>query len=155
MNPFRHIRSFFRKPPGIPLGVQVPAESAEHAVDFSHRWADKLDHYAAVRMEELGIPSQRIGSSDHDHGIAWCAFNPYERDGGGISTGGRINLDSGALNPDLLTEKYGKKAGKLWANSRYRDRQDALIAHEDEEYRTGDHQKALKAAPQTELPDRH
>src|SRR5208337_627833 len=44
------------------------------------------------------------------------------------------------------------KAGKLWANSRYRDRQDALIAHEDEEYRTGDHQKALKAAPQTELP---
>ena len=94
MNPFRHIRSFFRKPPGIPLGVQVPAESAEHAVDFSHRWADKLDHYAAVRMEELGIPSQRIGSSDHDHGIASFAFNPYERDGGGISTGGRINLDS-------------------------------------------------------------
>ncbi len=34
-----------------------------------------------------------------------------------------------ALNADLLTQEYGKRAGRLWAKSRYRDRQDALIAH--------------------------
>ncbi len=46
-------------------------------------------------MEELGIPLERIGSSDHDHGIAWAAFNPQERDGGGISPGGRITRTPG------------------------------------------------------------
>ena len=41
----------------------------------------------------------------------------------------------GALNPDLLTEKYGKKAGRLWAKSRYRDRQDALTRLSQERIR--------------------
>ena len=113
----------------------IPADPAEHAVDFAKRYAEKLDRFAAERMEELGIPLERIGSLDHDHGIAWAAFNPHERDGGGISPGGRINLDSGALNPDLLTEKYGKKAGRLWAKSRYRDRQDALTRLSQERIR--------------------
>ena len=86
-NPFK---SFFRrKPVGIPLGISVPVDPAEHASEFSHRWADKLDEFAAVRMEEFGIPKDRIGSSDHDHGIAWAAFNPYEGHAGGISPGGR------------------------------------------------------------------
>jgi hypothetical protein len=103
-------------------------------------------------MEELGIPGDRIGSNDRLHGLEGRAFNPYERDGGGISTGGRINIDSGLLNPDQITEQYGKKAGKLWAKSRLRDRQDALIAHEEEEWRTGSHDEAVKVAPETELP---
>jgi hypothetical protein len=148
-NPFKH---FFRKPVGFPLGQHVPADPADHAEDFGHRYAEDLDWQASLRMEALGIPRERIGSSDHDHGIKWCAFNPYERDGGGLSTGGRINLDSGALNPDQITERYGRGAGELWARSSLRDRQDALIAHEDAEWHTGDHEAALKAGPETELP---
>jgi hypothetical protein len=148
-NPFRR---FLRKPVvGFALGKYVPIDPADHAEDFAHRYFESLDWLASIRMEELGIPRDRIGSSDHDHGIAWCAFNPYERDGGGISTGGRINLDSGAFNPDQITAKYGKKAGKLWARSRVRDRQDALIAHEDTEWRTGTHEGAVRAGPRTAL----
>jgi hypothetical protein len=67
--------------------------------------------------------------NDHLHGLEGRAIHPYERDGGGISTGGRINIDSGLLNPDQISEQYGKKAGKLRAKSRLRDREDALIAH--------------------------
>jgi hypothetical protein len=98
MNPFRRFLDRFRKPVGFSPGVHVPADPAEHAIDFSRRWADKLDRYVAERMEELGISPERIGSSDHRHGIAWCAFNPYEDSGGGVSTGGRINVDSGVFN---------------------------------------------------------
>ena len=149
-NPFKH---FFRRPIGFPLGQHVPANPADHAENFAHRYADELDWQASLRMENLGIPKDRIGSSDHDHGIKWCAFNPYERDGGGLSTGGRINLDSGALNPELITEKYGKKAGMLWAKSRLRDRQDALLAHEEAEWRAGgDHDVAVRTAPVIDLP---
>jgi hypothetical protein len=82
-NPFKR-----RKPIGFPLGEHVPADSADHAEDFSHRYAERLDWLAGIRMEKLGIPDNRIGSSDHDHRIDWCAFNPFERDGGGIATGG-------------------------------------------------------------------
>ena len=56
--------------------------------------------------EALRIPDGRIGSNDHLHGLVGRAFNPYEREGGGISHVGQINIDSGVLNPDLLTEKY-------------------------------------------------
>ncbi len=89
-NPFSR---FFREPIGFPLDERVPANPADHAEDFAHRNFEPLDWQASLRMEELGIPKDRIGSSDHDHGIAWCAFNPYERDGGGIVTAGRINFD--------------------------------------------------------------
>jgi hypothetical protein len=152
MNPFRRIRDFFRWPIGIPLGIHVPADPAEHAADFGRRYAEPLDWQAAIHMEEMGIPSERIGSSDHAHGLAGRAFHPHERDGGGISPGGRINLDSGSLNPDLLTKDYGKRAGRLWARSRLRDRWDALVAHEDAEWRTDTHEGAVQTAPETDLP---
>ena len=48
-------------------------DPAAHAIDFSKRYAEPLDQYVTVRMEDLGIPKDRIGSSDHDHGIDWCA----------------------------------------------------------------------------------
>ena len=146
-------KGLFRASVGFTLGVHIPAEPADHAEDFAHRYAEPLDWLAAIRMEELGIPSERIGSSDHRHGLAGRAFNPYERDGGGISPGGRINLDSGSFNPDQITKQYGKRAGKLWAKSRLRDRWDALVAHEDAEWRMGgDHDAAVRGAPETELP---
>jgi hypothetical protein len=146
-------KGLFRPSVGFPLGDHVPADPADHAEDFAHRYAEPLDWLAAIRMEELGIPSERIGSSDHRHGLAGRAFNPYERDGGGISPGGRINLDSGSFNPNQITKQYGKRAGKLWAKSRLRDRWDALVAHEDAEWRMGgDHDAAVRVAPETELP---
>jgi hypothetical protein len=151
MNLIRRFLGLFRKQPGFPLGVHVPADPAEHAAQFAQTWREKLDQYAAVRMEELGIPAERIGSSDYRHGIAWCAFNPYENSGGGVSTGGRINVDSGVLNPDLMTEPYGKRAARTWRKSRLRDRIDAIITHELSEADHATHVAALKAAPKTEL----
>jgi hypothetical protein len=155
MNPFRRLRRFFRryKPIGFPLGQHVPADPADHAEDLAHRYAEPLDWQAGIHLQELGIPTDRIGSNDHDHGLVRAAFNPYERDGGGVTHAGQINFDSGSLNPQQITEKYGKRAGKLWAESRLRDRWDALAAHEDAEWRMGgDHEAAVRVAPETELP---
>lgn len=123
-----------------------PQDPAALADDFAHRWADKLDRYCAERMEALGLPPRKIGASDRARGIAWCAFNPHDRDGGNITTGDTVN--SGAINPDLLK---GKKGGHIWPKARLRDRIDAIIAHEWEEDRHGTHAEALKAAARTEL----
>jgi hypothetical protein len=145
-------KGVFRPPVGFPLGQHIPADPADHAEDFAHLYAGRLDWLAGIRMEELGIPSTRIGWSDHDHGLEGAAFNPHERDGGGLAPSGRINLDSGSFNPEQITRQYGKRAGKLWAKSRLRDRWDALVAHEDTEWRTGSHEGAVQAALETELP---
>jgi hypothetical protein len=153
MKSIRRFFNRFRDPVGIPLGVNVPADPADHAEDFAHRYAEPLDWQAGMHMEEMGIPSERIGSNDHARGLAGRAFNPHERSGGGISPGGRINLDSGSFNPELLTKDYGKRAGKLWAQSRLRHRWEALEAHKDAEWRMGgDHDAAVRVAPETELP---
>jgi hypothetical protein len=153
MNPIRRFLNRFRKLVGIPLGVNVPTDPADHAEDFSHRYGEPLDWHAGIHMEELGIHRDRIGSNDHDHGLEGRAFNPFEREGGGITHAGQVNLDSGSFDPGLLTKDYGKKAEKLWAKSRLRDRWDALIAHEDMEWRRGgDHDAAVRVAPDTDLP---
>jgi hypothetical protein len=98
-------------------------------------------------MRELGIPEDKIGASSREHGILRSAFNPYDRDGGGVTTG--ITVNSGVLNPDLLK---GEKGGRLWPMARVRDRIDAIIAHEWAEYQEGAHRAALKAAARTRLP---
>jgi hypothetical protein len=103
-------------------------------------------------MEELGIPDDRIGSDDLAHGLRGRAFNPYERSGGSNAPGGRVNVDSGILNPELLTEKYRRKTAKLWRKARLRDRLDAIIAHEISEADHGTHEAALETAPHTKLP---
>ena len=126
-------------------------DPAEHALDFARRYAEPLDRHCAVRMEELGIPRDRIGSSDHRHSIAWCAFNPYERDVGGLASGGRITVDSGVLNPERMAD-LGPPAPEAWRRSRLRDRIDAAIAHEDMEWRIGSHTAAVEHAPETQLP---
>jgi len=46
-----------------------PDDPADHAEDFSHRWADRLDQYIAERMVQLGIPPEQIGSSDYERGV--------------------------------------------------------------------------------------
>ncbi len=124
-----------------------PADPADHAEDFAHRWADKLDEYAAIRMVELGIPDAKIGATDPYRRKAWYAFDAEGRVGGSITTG--ITVDSGCLNPDLLK---GANGGRIWPKARLRDRIDAIIAHEYDEDRLGSHLQALKRAPRSGLP---
>jgi hypothetical protein len=147
-------KRLFRPPVGFPLGVHVRTEAADHAEDFARRYAEPLDWQVAIRMEELGIPNDRIGSSDRGHGLSGRAFNPYERDGGGNTPDGRLNLDSGILNPELFRQ-LGPEASTAYAKARLRDRMDAGIAHEYEEVKGGgDHVYAYEHAPDTELPIR-
>ena len=124
-----------------------PQDPADHAKDFAHRWADRLDEYCAIRMEELGIPPHLLGADDLRKDMRWCAFDAEGKEGGNI-TGG-ITVNSGVLNPDLLN---GEKGGDIGSKARLRDRIDAVIAHEFEESKTADHVAALKAAAKTELP---
>ncbi len=124
-----------------------PPDAADHAEDFAHRWADRLDEYCALRMEALGVPGHRIGDADPYRRTPWRAFVAEERTGGHITAG--ITVNSGVLNPDLLK---GRKGGRVWARARLKDRIDAVICHEFEEDRHGTHAAALKAAARTALP---
>jgi hypothetical protein len=145
-----------RRQPGMigtpPSARQVPADPAMHALDFSERYAEPLDYDVSQRMLDLGIDPAQIGMPDYAHNIRHAAFHPHGRQGGSISPDGRITVDSGILNPDLLKKDYGRKAGKLFERARLRDRLDSILAHEYEEHRTGSHAGALKAAPKTDLP---
>jgi hypothetical protein len=130
------------------MTAKPPADPADHAEDFAHRWRDRLEEYCTVRMSELGIPTVMNGQPDYDGDGRWIAFNPYGRKGGENTTG--VVLDSGVLNPDLLKRKKG---GRVWPDMRLKDRIDASIAHEYEELRHGgDHATALKVAAETQLP---
>jgi hypothetical protein len=102
-------------------------------------------------MKELGIPPGRIGSTDHRHGLGISAFNPYERDAGGVSPDGRLNVDSGVLNPEQMSH-LASPAPEAWRKARLRTRIDAAIAHEDAEWRAGSHEAAVEQAPETDLP---
>ena len=93
------------------------------------------------------MPEDLFGADDLRPHMKWCAFDPEGREGGRISMG--VTVNSGALNPDLLK---GQKGGRIWPKARLRDRIDAIIAHEVEEYRHGSHMGALKAAAKTEMP---
>jgi hypothetical protein len=153
-NPFKRIRDFFHKPAMVgtpPSARQIPADPGLHAVDFSHRYANLLNYHVENRMMELGIPVGRIGSSDVDYGIQHAAFHPHDTIGGSNGAGGRLTVDSGLFNPDLMV---GQHAEKLWPKARVRDRLDAIIAHEYEEARGGGHVAALARGPDTELPIR-
>jgi hypothetical protein len=133
---------------GLPA---VPADPAEHAGRFAREWQDVAETYVKRRMKELGIPEERIGSSDHRHGLGRSAFNPYERDAGGVSPGGRLNVDSGVLNPEQMSH-LAPPAPEAWRKARLRTRIDAAIAHEDMEWRAGTHEAAVELAPETDLP---
>ena len=107
-------------------------------------------------MLDLGIDPARIEMPDYVHGIRHAAFHPHGMESGNISPDGRMIVDSGLFNADLLKAEYGRKAGKLFDGSRLRDRLDSILAHEYEEQRHGmSHEQALKAAPKTALPISH
>jgi len=123
-----------------------PQDPADHAEDFARRHEGGLGQYCAIRMEELGVPSHLIGAPDYLGDGQWRAFIAGERDGGSINSG--IAVNSGVFNPKLLKGK----GSRVWPKARLRDRIDVIIAHEYEEYQTGNHEDALKAAAKTELP---
>jgi hypothetical protein len=156
MNPFKRIRDFFRKPAMIgtpPSQRPMWHDPAAHARDFAERYAHDLDLAVAERMTELGIPDDQIGMPDDKRGIQWAAFHPLGREGGYNSPDGRLVVESGLFNFDLLRKDYGEEAAKMFADSDVTSRLDAIIAHEYEECRHwGSHVEALKHAPVTELP---
>jgi hypothetical protein len=128
-------------------------DPAAHARDFAERYATELDYAVSQRMIELGIPDDRIGTRNFGYGPPRLAFQPLGVDGGRIESNGEILVDSGLLNDELLTEKYGKKAAALFKDSSLRHRLDAIIAHEYEEHLNGmDHEAAVKVARDTKLP---
>jgi hypothetical protein len=129
----------------------IPADPAEHAVRVAREWQDVAEIYVRRRMRELGVPEARIGSSDHLRRIGRRAFFADEDTGGGLATGGRINVDSGVLNPEHAAN-LAPPAPEAWRRARLRDRIDAVIAHEDMEFQAGTHEAAVVFAPETSLP---
>lgn len=133
---------------GLPA---ILADPAEHAERSAREWRDVAETYVRRRMQELGVPEARIGSTDHRHVLGVSAFNPYERDAGGVTPDGRLNVDSGVLNPEQLSH-LASPAPQAWREARLRTRIDAAIAHEDMEWRAGTHEAAVELAPETDLP---
>ena len=127
---------------GLPA---IPADPAEHAKRVAREWQDVAESYARRRMNELGIPEEMIGSSDHRSGVERRAFFPDEVDGGGVAPGGRISVDSGVLNPELHPVEE-------WRDAPLRARFSSAIAHEYEEAIGGSHEHAVEHAPETDLP---
>ena len=65
------------------------------------------------------FPEHQVGMSDHKNRVEWRTFFPDEMTGGGMP-GGRINVDSGVMNLDLLARDYDERTSKLWAKSTLR-----------------------------------
>ena len=126
-------------------------DPSDHSVDFAQRYFTDLDLAAGQAMLDLGIPLEKIGASDPVNGIRHAAFHPNYRNGGGVSPDGRIVIESGVLNPDLLVI-MGTDASDAWSRAGLRDRIEAVIAHEFEESLRGTHESAVEHAPETRLP---
>ena len=135
---------------------KLPTDSADHAEDFSRRYADAFDIVAGQAMMDLGIPDDKMGAHDHTRRSEIHSFFPGDREGGTVSHAGQITLDSGLMNPDLLADGYDEAAQKAWRHTRIGDRAQAIIAHELAEHEYGgDHELALIAGPETDLPISH
>jgi hypothetical protein len=90
-----------------------PTDPAIHARQFALTWADKLEEYCTIRMQELGIPENMNGQPDYGRDGQWRAFDWRDGEGGRNTTG--IVVDSGVLNPELLK---GKRGGRIWPTMR-------------------------------------
>ncbi len=132
-----------------------PSDPADHAEDFSRRYAEDLDIVAGQVMLDLKIPDNQLGARDPDRNSEHHCFFPSERTGGSVSPAGQITLDSGLMNPDLLAAAYDEETQKLWQHTRIGDRAQTIIPHELAEHEYGDHELALIAGPETELSISH
>jgi hypothetical protein len=132
-----------------------PSDSADHAQDFSRRYAEDLDIVAGQAMMDLAIPDSQMGARDPDRHSEHHSVFPADREGGTVSYTGQITLDSGLMNPDLMAP-YDEETQRMWRRTRIGDRAQAIIAHELAEYQNNrDHELALIAGPETELPISH
>lgn len=95
-----------------------------------------------------------IGASDRQNAVEWRAFFPLEGDGGGNSPGGRLNLDSGLFNDDLM-QPISLRADKAWRRASVETRAMAVLPHEQIEGRGYRHEEAVEMAPDTNLPIAH
>jgi hypothetical protein len=133
-----------------------PTDPAEHAEDFSRRYADDLEIATGQVMIDLGLTRHEMGLRDPVRKLEHHTFFPNERDCGGVSPLKQINLDSGIMNPAVMDRPYGEVCGKLWRKTRLRDRMQASIAHEKAEGEYDhDHELALIAGPETKLTISH
>jgi hypothetical protein len=130
---------------------EPPDDPGDHAQDFSRRYADWADYVVAQRMLDLGIHPSKIGTPDPEHGIPHAAFHPDYRNAGGVSPDGRIVIESGVFNPARM-DHLGPNVSHAWGSARWRDRLDAVIAHEFEEHALGTHEGAVERAADTSLP---
>jgi hypothetical protein len=128
-----------------------PEDPAEHAEEFSRRYAEELDIVAGQTMMDLGIPDDKMGARDPDRNRERHSFFPSEVTGGSVSPAGQITLDSGLMNPDLLAVGYDEATQELWRHTRILPRAQAIIAHELAEHEHGNHELALIAGAKTEL----
>lgn len=85
------------------------------------------------------------------HGLGVRAFNSYDRDAGSLTPDGRLNVDSGVLNSEQMSH-LGLPGPQAWREARLRTRIDAVIAHEDMEWRAGTQEAAMELASETDLP---
>ena len=132
-----------------------PPNPADHAQEFSRRYAEDLDIVAGQAMLDLGLSNSQMGGRDPDRSGEHHSFFPADREGGTVSFAGQITLDSGLMNPDLLAG-YDDETQSMWRRTRIKDRGQAIIAHELAEHDYGgDHELALIAGPETELPISH
>jgi hypothetical protein len=129
-------------------------DPAAHAQDFSRRHAEELDIVAGQAMLDLGLSDHRMGARDPERGLEHHCFFPGDREGGTVSPASQVTLDSGLMNPDLLAND-DEDTRRLWRRTRIGDRAQAIIAHEMAEHELGDHEPALIAGPETELPINH
>ncbi len=149
-------RFFCRRPPAMsglpPSARQIPAHPELHALDFAECYVEPLDYHAAQIMTELGIHTDKIGESAPLHGVRHATFHWRKRTGGGVSANGRLTLDSGIFNTELLTRDYGEETAQVWRKMRLKPRMEAISAHELAEAESGNHVEALKAAANRRLP---
>jgi hypothetical protein len=132
-----------------------PTDPAEHAVDFAWRYAEDLDIVAGQAMMDLNLTRHQMGARDpHRPGEHHC-FHPEDRTGGSVSHAGQITIDSGIMNPHLLDAGFDEDTRKLWRRTKLRPRTEAILTHELAEHEYDDHEMALIAAAETELPVSH
>jgi hypothetical protein len=137
---------------GLPA---VPEDPADHAEDFSRCYAEDLEIITGQVMIDLGLTEDEMGVRDPAQGLEHHTFIPHEGDSGSVNHLGQINVDSGVMNPSAMAA-FGEECEKLWRKTKIRPRIQAIIAYEKAEHEHGgDHELALIAASETELPISH
>ena len=100
------------------MNEKPPPDPADHAEDFSRRYARELEIASGQVVIDLGLSAYQMGARDPDRNSEHHTFFPGERSGGSISPAGQVTLDSAVMDPRALDGPYGGEAGALWRKSR-------------------------------------